>query len=238
MYHKGIAFVRFLFVPGRCAVCGSVPVDARAAAQGICDECRAALRPDSARRCASCGRPLISEAERCSACRKTPFGHLDVAHPLFPYRGPAGELLKSFKFGDCRRSGEFVADLLATAVADLAAGGRVFDAIVPVPPRQGKIRAIGWDQVEYLARSLQRRRGLPQVSRALVRGPSAVQKRLDREGRFANLQGRVRCIGPLRARSALLLDDVMTTGATLDACAWALKAAGVSAVEALVLCYD
>jgi predicted amidophosphoribosyltransferase len=112
--------------------------------------------------------------------------------------------------------------------------------IVPVPPRPGKIRSGGWDQVEYLARLLERNsasgKGLS-VDRCLKRLPSISQKELGRENRRSNLRGR---IIPVRQvpHTAVILDDVMTTGSTLDACAAALKEAGAQIVYGLCLFYD
>ncbi|MDR1024441.1 MAG: ComF family protein, partial [Treponema sp.] len=103
------------------------------------------------------------------------------------------------------------------------------------PPRPGKIRRSGWDQVEYLARRLEKE-DLP-VRRCLKRLPSKTQKKLGRQDRLQNLEGRfISTAAP--PRRALLIDDVMTTGATLEACAAALKKAGSELVYGICLFYD
>ncbi|MDR2259165.1 MAG: hypothetical protein LBE14_08480 [Treponema sp.] len=110
-------------------------------------------------------------------------------------------------------------------------------AVVPVPPRPGKIRRTGWDQIEYLAKLLEKGRGGPPVNRCLKRLPSQNQKELNRENRKTNLRGRIILKG--RApRQAVILDDVCTTGSTMDACAAALKAGGAETVYGLCLFYD
>jgi predicted amidophosphoribosyltransferase len=108
---------------------------------------------------------------------------------------------------------------------------------VPVPPRPGKVRSLGWDQVEEIARVLERR-GL-RVSRPLVRGSSDEQKSLGRADRGLNAMKAYRLReGASSPASPLLVDDVATTCATLDACAAALKAGGARSVVALVLAAD
>jgi predicted amidophosphoribosyltransferase len=104
-----------------------------------------------------------------------------------------------------------------------------------VPPRPGKIKKKGWDQVELLSRRLERS-GIS-VSRCLRRLPSRSQKELDRAGRATNLVGKMVCFAS-PPETAILIDDVITTGATLDACARSLKDAGSERVYALAFCYD
>jgi len=107
---------------------------------------------------------------------------------------------------------------------------------VPVPPRPGKIRKQGWDQIEYLAGLLEKEHGLP-VTRCLKRLPSRTQKKLNREERGKNLKGRILCI-KTPPRIAILFDDVITTGATLNACAASLIEGGAEKVYAVCLFYD
>jgi predicted amidophosphoribosyltransferase len=107
--------------------------------------------------------------------------------------------------------------------------------LVPVPPRPGKLRKTGWDQVEYLAR-LRKREGLP-VYPCLKRLPSLSQKELNRKDRLRNLRDRFVLTRPAPPL-AVLFDDVITTGATLEACAGALKNGGTEKVYGVCLFYD
>lgn len=144
---------------------------------------------------------------------------------MFPYAGAARELVQQLKFGGRTRVAALFAELLAQALEARAPNL----CVVPVPPRAGRK---GPDAVELVARSLERRHGVT-VLRALERTGGAQQKSLDLAERRQNLKGRIRLSTrrslQLPARVALL-DDVFTTGATLDACAGVLRAAGCAEV--------
>jgi ComF family protein len=107
--------------------------------------------------------------------------------------------------------------------------------IVPVPPRPGKIKETGWDQVEYLVKKLEKK-GLP-VCRCLKRKKSKVQKKLTLKERKENLQGRILPAG-LIPKKALVIDDIITTGSTLEVCSNVLKENGSEEVYGLCLFYD
>jgi ComF family protein len=164
------------------------------------------------------------------ACREREDWSCDSISLLYPYTGKYRKLLAAYKFGRNMGLGNFLARRLGERCRDFPD----FE-LVPVPPRPGKIRRQGWDQVEYLARRLEKE-GFP-VRRCLRRLPSRTQKKLGRRERLENLEGR---FAPIAAvpRRALLIDDVMTTGATLESCARALKTAGAEQVRGLCLFYD
>jgi ComF family protein len=242
--------VREFFFPRGCALCGETLAGREETIFGLCNPCRTKLilsaKEDGAEYCGSCGRPLISEMGRCLFCREQGERLWERTALVYPYSGKYRKLLGEYKFGGNRALGFFLAERLQEACARLLAAEpglagtagqrtRGFPLLVPVPPRPGKLRKTGWDQVEYLARLL-KREGFP-VYRCLKRLPSRSQKKLNREERLRNLRDRFVLIRPAPV-AAILFDDVITTGATLEACAGALKNAGTEKVYAACLFYD
>lgn len=185
-------------------------------------------------RCAKCGRPLVSACSLCLECREKPIlNHIEGVIPLFPYGPAAQALLTAWKTeGRTALTGLF-ADCFARAIAE-----RLDLTVVPVPPRPGKVLSRGWDQIEAIAGSLERRYGI-HVSRCLERKTAFQQKKLGRLARAENMRGGISAIAGKRVPEAVLvIDDLMTTGSTLNACAEALKGAGCQTVRGLTLFYD
>jgi ComF family protein len=225
-------------------------LDGEDAWYGLCRNCRERFPILPEKRCSSCGRPLIAEQDQCLPCRNGERRAFDGAFILYPYTGKYRELLKAYKFGKAASLGNFFATKLIEAYTEFSpfAGAITGEAAsvagtappvwVPVPPRPGKIRRTGWDQIAYLSRRLNK--GYPliaPVNACLRRLPSKSQKELNRENRKTNLKGRIQCVKKPPAL-AILFDDVFTTGSTLDACAGALKEGGAERVYALCLFYD
>jgi predicted amidophosphoribosyltransferase len=122
------------------------------------------------------------------------------------------------------------------ALDHLALTHPVIDALIPVPPRPGKLKKTGWDQIEYLAKKLEKKTTIP-VLRCLSRSVSRSQKELNREQRSVNLRGKIQCSTRVDPTVAIF-DDVITTGATLNACAEVLRASGAQRIYGIVLFYD
>jgi ComF family protein len=219
------------FFPSGCGLCGTALIEPGEAWQGLCGPCGKEMEvPAPACRCGRCGRPLVSEQGLCMACREGGSRNCDSVSLLYPYTGKYARLLGAYKFGKRLGLGNFLARRLEERARDFPG----FE-LVPVPPRPGKIRRAGWDQVEYLAQRLEKS-GLP-VRRCLRRLASRIQKKLNRRERLENLSGGFIALPPV-PRRALIIDDVMTTGATLEACAGALKGAGAEQARGLCLFYD
>jgi ComF family protein len=241
---RWLFYLRDYFFPFGCAVCGAGLAGMEEAWYGLCGPCRRKIEANlsvfrAGGYCDRCGRPLVSEQGRCLPCRNgedMAFNRLIV---LFPYSGAYRRLLGAYKFGKNLALGNFFAERIRTVLKDF--GKDLFPeeaVIVPVPPRPGKIKASGWDQIEYLARLLARgQSGGRRVLRCLKRLPSKTQKKLDRVSRRTNLQGRIR-LQKKAPDSAILIDDVTTTGSTMDACAAVLKAGGTKSVYGICLFYD
>jgi ComF family protein len=145
------------------------------------------------------------------------------------YEGPARALVGALKF----RGAVGLADSMAALMVAAAPAERLRETLVPVPLHPARRRSRGFNQAERLAQALGRRAGLT-VADCLVRGgPGLRQVGRDRAARLAGPMGSVRAARAVPS-SAVLVDDVVTTGATLAACAAALRAAGSREVTALV----
>ncbi|QDV38385.1 ComF family protein [Tautonia plasticadhaerens] len=223
----GLAF------PGDCLVCDGPTGDRLAP---VCPECRGELLDASGPSCPRCALPVGPYAG-CGWCAGRPLG-FDRAVALGPYQGPIRHLCLRLK----RREGAWIApgmaDLLVEARGEEIRGLGA-SAVVPVPLHWRKRWRRRYDQAEALAACLADRLGLP-VARPLrrVRATEALW-RLGRAERRRLLRGAFRAdprrLGGLPGRPVLLVDDILTTGATCGAAARALKAAGVGPVAVVVL---
>jgi ComF family protein len=237
------SFVREWLFPSGCPVCGKLLLDAGDAWYGLCGDCRVSLSLGDENRCSLCGRPLISEKDQCLPCREGEERSFDRAFAYFPYTGKPQRILRAYKFGKFRSLGNFFVEKLTESLSLFPREGMKNPCWVPVPPRPGKLRRCGWDQVEHLAKRLekqyreQKQSGALPVYRCLKRFSSQTQKGLTREERKTNLRGRIRCIQK-PPPEVFLFDDVITTGSTLDACAAALKEGGAEKVYGIALFYD
>ncbi|MDR2303470.1 MAG: double zinc ribbon domain-containing protein [Treponema sp.] len=230
-----LSFLRELFFPGGCALCGTGLLNAEEARYGLCTECREKLRFEKTKRCNFCGRPLISELDSCISCRENhKSSDPDKTIALFPYYGLYRQLLAAYKFGKNICLGHFLAEKITEAIKLFPFAE--MPVLVPVPPRPGKIRKTGWDQIAYLALLLEREKSC-RIFRCLRRLPSETQKKLNREKRRGNLKGRI--VSDKKVpRVLIIFDDVITTGSTFQACSAALREGGAERVYALSLFYN
>jgi ComF family protein len=212
-----------------CVVCDrELPWRARTAS--CCAGCWASLPKIRGATCTSCALPLAEGATFCIDCLADPlpvawcaaWGH---------YRGALERVLHALKF---RRHDFFAEPLGELLHATLPDAG--FDAVVPVPMHQAKLRKRGYNQAELLARALAKRmrvRCEPQLlTRTAERG---TQSKLNRLERRANVRGAFVASPRAAERSILIVDDVCTTGETLRACANALIKGEASRVCAIVV---
>lgn len=151
------------------------------------------------------------------------------------FEGPIRQAIHRLKYGNLTAMAPTLGGLLVDAYWETAWSAEV---VVPVPLHPARQRRRGYNQAERLARPLAKALGIPLAPMALRRvRATADQIGLDPEGRRANVLGAfaVAQDASVTGRSVLLIDDVATTGCTLDACAAALLAGGAAGVNALVL---
>ncbi len=231
-------------VPAECPGCGQ-----RLPGQGLCVACEAALAfPEGSLRCRVCMHPLV--AGSCPDCaRQTPVFDRIVA--AFDYAGLGQTLIHDYKVRCSLPLASLLADRLVQAVrAAGPARAAVPDWVVPVPARQAALRQRGFSPPAEIGRLVARRLGLRyrlDLVQRVREGPK--QAMLERGARLRAQAGAYACVAPAGRRGALpgsgqqalggarvaVVDDVLTTGATLQAVAVALKTAGASAVEGWVL---
>ncbi len=231
-----------LAFPQYCAVCDDRIIGA--ATPVVCPACWQRIERIEPPLCPRCGRPhdqavgfATDENFPCAACRERPLRWLDMACSAVVYDDVLREVLLMFKFG--RR------DVLAPELAELMAEfarARLpvdqFDWAVPVPLHQVRQRQRGFNQALLLAQEFSRIMHGPPVVCALVKPePTEPQTKLDAEQRRKNLCDAFQPAPgiELTGRRILVIDDVLTTGSTVDECARVLKRAGALEVAAFTL---
>ena len=212
--------------PPRCLVCGQRGHGGR----DLCLPCRDAL-PWNSPACPTCALPLPAPAPACGACLKHA-PPLDAVHAACVYARPLDRLLPRFKFHGDLAAGRLLSQLMADAFAHLPRP----DALVAIPLHRSRLRQRGYDQALELARPLARRLGIPlQRDLLLRRHATAAQSELSAPARRRNVHRAFAVdVAATLPAHVVLVDDVMTTGATLHAAATALRRAGVTRVDAWV----
>jgi ComF family protein len=187
--------------------------------------------------CDGCGAPFeYDHGDRCTACLAKP-RTFDRARAACLYDEASRDLILQFKHADRTDLSRLFVDWISRAAADLLAEA---DAVVPAPLHPWRLLGRRYNQAAEIARPLARRHGLDYLPDALVRtrhtqsqgGKSGSGRRRNVAGAFAVAPPKA---GKIEGRRILLIDDVLTTGATAEACARVLRRAGARAVDVAVV---
>jgi ComF family protein len=222
-------------LPGRCALCGNMSQEV------LCGGCDAQYWNEPRLRCATCALPLSADHTRracddvrlhCADCLDRPPAFNDTL-ALADYRAPLDTLAVELKFRGRLAAGAAFARHLSDAFAD--SGLPLPDVIAPVPLSSVRLKARGYNQAWEIARPLAKRLQVRADAMLVTRAVhTAAQSKLDLDARRRNVATAFRVARDVRGRHIGIVDDVMTSGATLDALARTLKLAGARRVTNFV----
>lgn len=231
----------FVF-PAECAYCHQFVGDDRVLI--FCRDCWITITPITSAICPRCGKPFASQTVLqyspeflCGACRTSP-PFFDRAYSAAYYEGVLKEAIYQFKFYRKPKLGKPLARLLISRLPgniDI----RKYQAILPVPLHKSRQKERGYNQSTILARHLAQHYQLNLILDNLIRvRPTSAQSQIKgRKERQENVQNAFRISFPdtIRDRDLILIDDVLTTGATVNECSRTLKQAGAASILVLTI---
>ncbi len=217
-----------LLFPRRCPICHEV-VEERG--ELACKVCRTQLSYVRGPFCQSCGKPLLSEEqEYCGDCKRKKHVFRQGRAPFVYDKAMRGSIAR-FKYGGRKEYAAFYAEEILQNCARTAAFWEA-EVLVPIPLHPSRRRKRGYNQAELLAKELSKRSGIPMDSGLLERvKKTRAQKDLNDQERLANLKNAFSIRkGELPYKKIILVDDIYTTGSTMDAAARELVANGAQSV--------
>lgn len=215
-----------LVFPPRCPVCDRpAPFPER-----ICPACREKPVVVKEPRCLKCGRQIGNEREEyCRGCRLTVHA-FEEGRGFFLYSSVADSIYR-FKYAGRQEYAVFYAQKITERLGRTIRAWQA-DALVPVPIHYTRKRERGYNQAEVLAREIGKRTGIPVDAKLIRRVKKTLpQKLLDDRGRQNNLKRAFKIErNDVKLKRVIIVDDIYTTGSTIDACALELKKAGVEKI--------
>ena len=220
-----------IFYPRCCPVCQKILKDQR---RMICPECEKTLCPIGHPRCYKCGKP-IEKGEYCRDCRAQHHMY-EQGRGIFVYDSRMRRSITRYKYYGCREYGDFYAKAMYRYAFKELQNWKP-DLIIPVPIHKDKRRMRGFNQAAYLAQKLSCYTGIPadeNLVKKVIKTKS--QKKLNAWQRRMNLERAFYVTGDLKDKNILIVDDVYTTGSTIDAMAACLKKKGAENIYFLTVC--
>lgn len=223
-----------LLFPRRCPVCHEVVEEP---GKLVCSICSTRLPYVKEPFCRKCGKPLLTEErEYCQDCVRKTHGFRQGRAP-FVYDRVMRQSIARFKYGGRREYAAFYAEEILRRCAREALLWKA-EAFLPIPLHPKKRRKRGYNQAELLARELSRRSGIPVDKNLLLRVKNTrAQKELNDRERRENLKNAFALQkGSVPYRTVILVDDIYTTGSTMDEAARVLRGNGVQTIYFLCIC--
>lgn len=206
--------------------------------QDLCSTCKLAL-PWSSDRCFKCGLYLTSgfDSIDCESCRELP-PKFDRLCALFSYQPPITKLVMGLKFGKKLAYGRVMGELLADQVESRWYQNRELpEAVIPVPLHIDRLRKRGFNQALELLWPVHKQTEIPVLFDACVRvRNTTAQAQLEKARRKRNLKSAFQIVKPIPFEHVAIMDDVVTTGSTVNALTQVLKEAGVTIVDIWCIC--
>lgn len=220
-------------LPPRCPLCKAMLVS-----HGhLCADCWSALVPISDPKCERCALPFAHESDGllCGACLASP-PEFDRSFAPVLYDGKGRDLVLALKHGGMLACAPVMARMMATTL--LASGEPLPDLLIPVPLHRRRLLSRRFNQSQLLAAAMARELAVPVDALSLARTVATPsQGEFDRKGRFKNVRSAfsiaTKLTHAINGKNILIVDDVLTTGATAGSCASALKNAGAAAVNVI-----
>ena len=222
-----------LLYPPRCLLCGFEGCDGK----DLCEYCYQSL-PYNHSACVVCALPLpadSSEGAVCGRCQKKP-PYYDQALSVFSYQQPIIWLIQQLKFNERLTHAQLLGQLLAdsSCIKRIAIDEGI--CLLPVPLYKKRLRQRGFNQSIEAARTLAKNTGWSMALHSVQRVcETAAQTGLDAKERRKNIRGAFEVIGPLPQKHVLIVDDVITTGSTVNELSRVLKKSGVERITVLSL---
>ncbi|MCH5160185.1 MAG: ComF family protein [Clostridiales bacterium] len=213
----------------RCLNCGRELFDGL----GFCDECKRSAILNDGKTCKRCGTSIEGAEDYCGNCAFDKI-YFDKGYSAFVYDGAVRDAILRFKFGNCGNFARVFAKFLAAVAVKQ---GIEFDIVTFAPMSKKSLKQRGYNQAQLLAEYFC---AILECSEKLCDAVAKVketsrQELLSRAERKSNLVGAYRCTADVVGKRVLVIDDIKTTGATLNECAKVLKKAGASSVIGLTV---
>ncbi len=228
-----------MIYPVRCPICGEIVLPK---GNAICQSCRVKLPTIEGNRCLKCSKPIEREEDEfCSDCNRKHF-HFEKGIALWLYNDDMKKSLGNFKYHSKKEYAKFYVDEIVQQYKEQIIRMNP-DVIVPIPIHRAKLAERGYNQADILARGIGKQLGVPVLSELLIRNRRTIpQKGLSDKERLRNLQKAFDYNVSAAKKhdktisKVLLVDDIYTTGSTMEACTNVLRLHNVNQVFFVVLC--
>lgn len=226
-----------LLYPPVCPVCGKVLEKRKDEDLLACHNCCKKLVYIESPRCLKCGKPVgTEETEMCYDCER--IGHIFTQGAgVWAYSREIKQSIYRFKYHNKREYGKFYGKEMMARLEQIVSGWNA-EVLIPVPLHPSKLRKRGYNQAEIIALNFGREMGIPVNTTILRRNKKTLpQKELNDKERLKNLESAfIITTNDVKYKRIILVDDIYTTGTTIDSCAKALIDAGAEKIYYVSLC--